>query len=94
LAIFALVTLFMGLLPTRAQAEGCRIVNAQTGCDVCKNNCCYAYNSHMESCRVIRRLCRLHGDLECPGYTLCVLEAQHDLDICNVLCQLDYPNCE
>jgi hypothetical protein len=78
LAIFALVTLFMGLLPARAQAAKCKIVMAQTGCDVCRNNCCYDHNSDMESCRVIRRLCRVAGDLES----------------CNAMCRLDYQNCK
>lgn len=81
------------LLPAHARGDGCLIVNPATPCDVCKNSCCDAYNRNMQACRVIRFLCRLVFDDECAGYVLCALEAQHDLDICNAMCQSDYPNC-
>jgi len=94
LAIFAFVTLFMGMLPIRAQAGGCRIVMSETHCDACKNVCCNDFNAHMSSCRLVRLLCYLVLDFQCEGYRLCVMEAEHDLEICNWMCEIEYQDCE
>ncbi len=88
-----LAALSLGALPRRGEAGGCRMVMAQTECDACKNACCADYHAHMEACRTILFLCRLAGDDVCAGYVLCVLEAEHDFDICNAMCELDWPDC-
>jgi len=76
-----------------AAGEGCRIVMPITQCDTCKNACCESYNSDMQMCQIIRFLCWLEFDFECAGFTLCKMQAEENLERCEMLCEADYGDC-
>jgi len=92
-AVVIVVAAWLSAAATPAFGDGCRIIMASTECDNCKNTCCESYNADMSMCRITKFLCWLVLDFECPGFTLCKMQADENLERCEMLCDADYGDC-